>query len=76
MYPCLCISCIIIGSVTSRTRCNNTNERIAQDRGVKGKLCGWERFVLCICNAGCKPPSQVVFPHSPFSEEKQGNIFP
>lgn len=37
---------------------------------------GGKCLFLCIPNAGCKPPSQVVFPHSPFREEKQGIIFP
>lgn len=45
MYPSLCICCIITGSGTSRRKCSEINGRTAQDRGVKGELCGWEVFV-------------------------------
>lgn len=48
MYPSLHISlaAVIIGSVTSRSKCNKINGKTAQDIGVKGEPCGWGVFVF------------------------------
>lgn len=48
MYPSLHISiaAVIIASVTSQSKCNRINGKIAQDTAVKGELCGWEVFVF------------------------------
>lgn len=80
MYPSLCVSraALMIGGVTSPSRWNQINGKIAQDVGVKGELCGWEMFAVPLYSvmvaASCL--HRLFFPIHPPSGEKQDILFP